>query len=98
MNPLVRLLTVCIRGYQLIVSPWLPPTCKYYPTCSSYFITALQHHGLSKGLVLGLKRLGCCHPWSNGGYDPVPGTPRLIPASPEEASHDCDCDDGHNGR
>jgi len=61
-----------IRGYQLFVSPLLPPTCRYYPTCSAYFIEALQKYGFWKGCKLGLLRILRCHPFRPGGYDPVP--------------------------
>ena len=61
-----------IKGYQLIVSPCLPPTCRYYPTCSSYSIQAIEKYGAAKGLWLGMKRILRCHPFHPGGYDPVP--------------------------
>ncbi len=61
-----------IRLYQYIISPLLPNSCRYYPTCSQYSIQALQKHGLMKGLWLSVKRISRCHPWHEGGYDPVP--------------------------
>lgn len=61
-----------IRGYQIFISPIKGPTCKYYPSCSSYMIQALQKHGIIKGLILGLYRLLRCNPFSNGGVDLVP--------------------------
>ena len=61
-----------IRGYQKILSPLLPRTCRFYPTCSTYFIEALKKHGFFKGSYLGIKRILRCHPWNDGGYDPVP--------------------------
>ena len=61
-----------IKIYQKVVSPWTPATCRYNPTCSSYSIDALQKHGLWKGFVLTIKRIGSCHPWGGSGYDPVP--------------------------
>ena len=63
-----------VRLYQLIISPYLPSSCRYHPTCSRYTIEALKRHGAIKGTWLGIKRISRCHPWSEGGYDPVPGT------------------------
>jgi uncharacterized protein len=61
-----------IKSYQKVVSPWTPASCRYNPTCSSYSIDAFQKHGLWKGFVLTIKRIGSCHPWGGSGYDPVP--------------------------
>ena len=61
-----------IKIYQKAVSPWTPASCRYNPTCSSYSIDAFQKHGLWKGFVLTIKRIGSCHPWGGCGYDPVP--------------------------
>lgn len=61
-----------VRLYQLIISPWMPSRCRYHPTCSQYSIEAFKKHGALKGLWLTIKRIGRCHPWSKGGYDPVP--------------------------
>ncbi|SFI74283.1 hypothetical protein SAMN05421638_0924 [Kaistella treverensis] len=61
-----------IRVYQMVISPLLPNSCRYTPTCSSYMIEALRIHGPFKGLWLGSKRIGRCHPWGGEGYDPVP--------------------------
>ncbi len=61
-----------IKIYQKAVSPWTPASCRYNPTCSSYSIDAFQKHGLWKGFVLTIKRIGSCHPWGGSGYDPVP--------------------------
>lgn len=71
------LLVVLVRGYQLMISPYFPPSCRYTPTCSQYAIEALEHHGAVKGSWLAAKRIGRCHPWSDGGHDPVPGTENL---------------------
>ena len=67
-----RLLLVLIRGYQRAISPLLPPSCRYAPTCSQYAIEAIAGHGALRGSWLALKRLGRCHPGRAGGYDPVP--------------------------
>ena len=61
-----------IRAYQLVISPWLPNSCRFTPTCSQYGIEALQKHGLFKGGYLLTKRLLRCNPWGGSGYDPVP--------------------------
>ena len=61
-----------IKIYQKVVSPWTPASCRYNPTCSSYSIDAFQKHGLWKGFVLTIKRIGSCHPWGGSGHDPVP--------------------------
>jgi putative membrane protein insertion efficiency factor len=61
-----------IRFYQVAISPFTPSTCRFEPTCSSYFIEALKKHGLFYGSYLGIKRIFSCHPWGKSGYDPVP--------------------------
>lgn len=63
---------ILIRFYQEAISPFTPSTCRFEPTCSSFFIQALQIHGLFFGTYLGLKRILSCHPWGKTGYDPVP--------------------------
>lgn len=70
--PLVQLL----RFYRVAISPWLGFNCRYQPSCSSYAIEALKRHGLLRGGVLAVRRIGSCHPWGGSGYDPVPGTER----------------------
>ena len=61
-----------IKGYQYLISPLFPPTCRYTPTCSHYAVAALKKHGLLRGGKLALKRILSCHPWGGSGYDPVP--------------------------
>lgn len=63
---------VFVKIYQWIISPILPQSCRYSPTCSNYMIEALQVWGPFKGLYLGVKRIMSCHPWGGSGYDPVP--------------------------
>jgi putative membrane protein insertion efficiency factor len=58
--------------YQKLLSPWLPPSCRYTPSCSLYAKEALLKYGLFRGLLLAIKRLARCHPFHAGGYDPVP--------------------------
>lgn len=65
-------LVILIRFYQIAISPFTPATCRFVPTCSSYFLEALNIHGLIMGSYLGVKRILSCHPWGNSGYDPVP--------------------------
>lgn len=67
-----RLLILCIRFYQIFISPLKPPTCRFYPTCSAYAIEAIQKKGPVKGTWLSIKRIAKCHPFHPGGYDPVP--------------------------
>ncbi|MCP1292981.1 MULTISPECIES: membrane protein insertion efficiency factor YidD [Chromobacterium] len=67
-----RLFILLIRFYQLAISPWLAPRCRFQPTCSSYAIEAMKKHGALKGGWLAARRIGRCHPWGGSGYDPVP--------------------------
>jgi len=67
-----RVALAIIRAYQRFVSPSLPPSCRFYPTCSEYTYQAIEKHGVLRGGWLGVKRLSHCHPWNPGGYDPVP--------------------------
>ncbi|MBA4071865.1 MAG: membrane protein insertion efficiency factor YidD [Gemmatimonas sp.] len=66
------LLVLLVRGYQVALSPLLPASCRYYPTCSHYAIEALEKHGALRGGWLALKRIARCHPFRPGGFDPVP--------------------------
>ncbi len=67
-----KALIFLIRVYQAGVSPYFPPACRYSPTCSQYTAEAIAKHGPIKGIWLGIKRIGRCHPWGGSGYDPVP--------------------------
>ncbi|MDP3803213.1 membrane protein insertion efficiency factor YidD [Brevundimonas sp.] len=67
-----QVLIVPIRGYQRLISPLLPPRCRFIPSCSSYAIEALERHGAARGSWLAAKRICRCHPLNAGGYDPVP--------------------------
>jgi len=69
------LLILLLRAYQLAISPLLGQSCRFYPTCSNYAITAIREHGTLKGVMLAAVRLGKCHPWHPGGHDPVPKKP-----------------------
>jgi putative membrane protein insertion efficiency factor len=67
-----RLLVWILRAYQLVLSPMLGQNCRFYPSCSSYAIEALQVHGAARGSLLAARRVCRCHPWNEGGVDPVP--------------------------
>ncbi|MHB1231401.1 MAG: membrane protein insertion efficiency factor YidD [Burkholderiales bacterium] len=67
-----RILILLIRAYQYAISPLLGPRCRFTPSCSDYMHEAILEHGPATGMWFGLKRLGRCHPWCAGGYDPVP--------------------------
>jgi putative membrane protein insertion efficiency factor len=67
-----RIVLVLIRFYQYALSPLLGSNCRFYPTCSHYTYEAIEKYGVVKGGWMGLRRIGRCHPWHAGGYDPVP--------------------------
>jgi len=69
---MAKLAILIVRFYQYCISPFLGTNCRYYPSCSSYTLTAIERFGLLKGSYLGLRRLLRCHPWSEGGIDHVP--------------------------
>jgi hypothetical protein len=93
-----RLLIALVKGYRLLLSPWLGSACRFEPTCSAYSLQALQQHGAAAGTWLTLGRLARCHPWCDGGHDPVPQeapratrlfsrllTPASSPSSPKKS-------------
>ena len=65
-----RFFKALVRGYQLVISPHFPSTCRYQPTCSNYAMQAFEQYGAVKGLILTVHRLFRCHPWGGHGYDP----------------------------
>ncbi|KAF1050255.1 membrane protein insertion efficiency factor YidD [Xylophilus sp.] len=96
-----RLLVGLVRGYRLLLSPWVGSACRFEPTCSAYAIEALERHGALGGSYLTLRRLARCQPCCAGGHDPVPATAGLFsrwglsagtrcagepPSSPEKSS------------
>jgi len=71
-GPIAWLLAVLVRGYQLFISPILPASCRFEPSCSQYALVAIRRHGAVRGVWLAARRLARCHPWNPGGHDPVP--------------------------
>ncbi|MFZ2160617.1 MAG: membrane protein insertion efficiency factor YidD [Sideroxyarcus sp.] len=67
-----KILLLLVRGYQLLLSPVLPQSCRFSPSCSQYSLEAITKYGALKGLWLTVKRVIRCNPWNSGGYDPVP--------------------------
>jgi uncharacterized protein len=81
-DPVRYLLIGFLRAYRLLVSPLYGQVCRYHPSCSAYALDAVREHGSIKGPWLAVRRLGRCHPWAAGGYDPVPPrTPRMSAGS-----------------
>ena len=70
-----RALMASVRGYRLVLSPWLGNACRFEPTCSVYSLDALAQHGALAGTALAIGRIARCHPWCAGGHDPVPSRP-----------------------
>ena len=73
------LLLTLVRGYRLLLSPWVGNVCRYYPSCSGYGLESMKVHGALKGTILTGWRLARCNPWNDGGIDPVPPAGRWIP-------------------
>jgi putative membrane protein insertion efficiency factor len=82
------LLLLPLRFYRRWISPALPPSCRYYPSCAAYAEEALTLHGPLKGSWLAVRRLGRCHPWTAGGVDHVPGSPKAVASQPHRATAD----------
>jgi len=80
------ILLLLVRGYQLCISPFLGPNCRFYPSCSNYAVEAIKQHGALKGSLLTTCRLCKCHPWHPGGFDPVP---QKTPSSPKSTACGC---------
>lgn len=83
-----HLLILFLKAYRLLISPLYGQVCKFHPSCSAYTLEAVQVHGAARGSWLGAKRLGRCHPWSLGGYDPVPGTAAAQEWAAEQAAQE----------
>ena len=74
-----RLLIALVKGYRLLLSPWIGSACRFTPTCSAYSLAALEKHGAAAGTYLTVARIARCHPWCAGAHDPVPDAkPRLF--------------------
>jgi putative membrane protein insertion efficiency factor len=95
---MLLLMRLFIRGYQLIVSPVLSflggpgSGCRFQPSCSNYFLEALEAHGFLRGTSLGLRRIGRCHPWGGHGHDPVPPKNKRGPQSDVPHSNHLVCE------
>ena len=74
MTPAAYLLSLPVRAYRVVLSPWIGNGCRYQPTCSAYALDALNRYGAAKGGYLMVHRICRCHPWGGHGYDPVPGS------------------------
>ena len=83
------LFVALFRFYQLFISPFKPPSCRFYPTCSHYAIEALNTHGAARGSWLAARRVCKCHPWNDGGVD-------LVPPAPEKNSSTAACGCNHS--
>ena len=71
-GPLARLLILLVRAWQIALSPLLGPSCRFHPSCSSYTAQAIARHGAARGSWLATRRIARCHPFHEGGLDPVP--------------------------
>lgn len=72
MSLAARILLLCVRAYQLVLSPFSGGACRFEPSCSHYAVEAVEQHGAVRGFWLALRRLGRCHPFARPGFDPVP--------------------------
>lgn len=79
-------LIALIKAYRVVISPLYGNVCRYHPSCSAYGLRSVEVHGAVRGSWLTLRRLGRCHPWAAGGYDPVPGTPEAAAWATEQAA------------
>jgi putative membrane protein insertion efficiency factor len=70
-KPMRFILISLLKFYKAVISPWLPPSCRFVPTCSDYAREAIERHGAVRGSLMGVRRLLKCHPFHPGGYDPV---------------------------
>ena len=93
---LPRLLLIgLVRGYQLVISPHFPSSCRYTPSCSQYAILAIRKYGAAKGFVLAAHRILRCNPWGGSGYDPPRWYGEPPPAGTHDEAHDGACNHAH---
>ncbi len=99
---MVKILTSLAHFYQRYISPMFGPHCRFYPSCSSYFIQALETHGAAKGLWLGLCRIFRCHPFNKGGIDHVPAMScsdsHILQGNPNHSVEDKDLNESTSGK
>lgn len=79
-----KIFILLVKSYQFLISPLLGNNCRFYPSCSQYMIQAIEQYGVFKGMYLGIKRLSKCHPWHEGGIDPVPSACQCKTASKKD--------------
>lgn len=89
-----RLPYFLIQVYRRLVSPVLPSTCRFHPSCSAYGAEAYRRHGFFRGTWLTLRRIARCHPWHPGGIDPVPGSTHHTEPLAHDTHHGCECGAG----
>ena len=78
MGPLARVVALPVRGYRLLLSPWVGHACRFQPSCSAYALEALEAHGALRGSWLTLRRIARCHPWGSAGIDNVPPSAKAV--------------------
>ncbi|MBB4209297.1 membrane protein insertion efficiency factor YidD [Roseinatronobacter bogoriensis] len=88
MTPLAWVVSLPVRFYRVVFSPWVGHGCRFQPTCSAYAMEALERHGAIKGTWLTIRRIGRCHPLGSSGYDPVPERPAKAGAQPDPQRDD----------
>lgn len=93
-----RVLMGLLKLYRLTISPLYGNVCRYYPSCSAYALRAVEVHGAARGSWLAARRLARCHPWTPGGYDPVPGTPEFDDEMRDLAAREARLDSSHPHR
>lgn len=87
MSPLALLMRAAISLYRYFLSPFLPVSCRYVPTCSGYALEAIARHGAVRGGWLGFRRICRCHPWGGAGHDPVPDTIKPLRGRAKQTGH-----------
>lgn len=88
---MTTVLTLLLRFYQLAISPMLGPRCRFYPSCSNYALEAIRTHGAARGGWLAARRVCRCHPWHDGGLDPVPPAAQQPGQAKNSSTTACGC-------